>query len=366
MKALVVVPRTRTVELIDLPAPGAPGSGQVRVRTRQVGLCGTDKEIARFSYGTPPRGSDILILGHECIGEVCEVGPGVESLRVGDRVVPRVRRPCLHDRCAPCRAGRSDYCVTGDFREHGIKELHGFACEEWTDAEIYLHRVEPELGDVAVLTEPLTIAEKAMVTVGIVQSRLPQARDPRRSAVVIGGGPVGQLGAMVLRHAGYDVHLLGRAAAVGSIKAEALARIGAVYVSGEEVPASALPQRAGPIELVYEAAGASATAFEVLAELAPNGIFVFTGVPGRKQPLQLDGAALMKSLVLENKVVVGTVNAGPDAFEAAIADLRHFQSRWPGALAGLVTHRHTPEDAPRLLREGFSDGIKHVVVFAGD
>jgi len=363
VKAIVVVPGEQALRVVDVPPPGPLARGEVRVRTREVGLCGTDKEISRFEYGTPPPGDDILILGHECVGEVVEVGPDVAALSVGDWVVPQVRRPCPHARCAPCRAGRSDYCVTGDFTERGIKERHGFACEEWVDEAVYLHRVAPDLRAVAVLTEPLTIAEKALVTIDTVQARLPPGCEGGRSAVVIGSGPVGQLGAMAISRAGYRVHVYARSLAEGNPKAASAARVGAVYLSSEQIPAAALPDRVGSFEVVYEAAGASSLAFEVLSVLAPNGVFVVTGVPGRKQPLHLDGAAVMKSLVLNNQLVVGTVNAGPDAFDAALGDLREFETRWPGALAALVTHRHAPEDVPALLREGLRGGIKHVVSF---
>ncbi len=364
MKALAVFPAQRTLKLVDVPEPGALAEGQVRVLTHEVGICGTDKEIASFQYGTPPPGSDFLVIGHECLGEVIEVGPGVQGFSPGDLVVPRVRRPCPHTRCLPCRQGRSDYCTTGEYTERGIKGVHGFACEQWVESAPYLHRVENRLRAVGVLTEPLTIAEKALLTLETVQARLPGPRDMRagRCALVIGSGPVGLLGAMALLRADYRVHVYARSPAPNE-KAEAASRVGAHYLSSREVPASQLPARAGPLDFVYEAAGASGTAFEVLRTLGPNGVFVFTGVPGRKEPLTLDGAGLMRDLVLKNQLALGTVNAGPDAFALAISDLGRFESRWPGALAGLITHRHAPAEGPELLRSGLKGGIKHVLGF---
>ncbi|MBF5045475.1 glucose dehydrogenase [Aggregicoccus sp. 17bor-14] len=364
MKALAVFPQQRTLKMVDAPEPGPLAPGQVRVRTHEVGICGTDKEIASFLYGTPPRGSDFLIMGHECLGEVLEAGAGVQGFAKGDLVVPRVRRPCPHTGCLPCRQGRSDYCVTGDYTERGIAGAHGFACEQWVEDAQYLHKVERTLRPVGVLTEPLTIAEKALLTVDTVQARLPGPRDMRsgRRALVLGSGPVGLLGAMALLRAGYSVHVYARTPAPNP-KAEAASRVGARYLSSQEVPASQLPARAGPLDLVYEAAGASSTAFEVLKVLGPNGVFVFTGVPGRKEPLKLAGAELMRGLVMKNQLALGTVNAGPDAFAAAVADLGRFEARWPGELAKLITHRHRPEEAPELLRKGLGGGIKHVLTF---
>jgi hypothetical protein len=86
------------------------------------------------------------------------VGPAVSRLKRGDLVVPMVRRPCTHDECIACRAGRQDFCFTGDFSERGIKNRHGFMTEFVVDDERYMPVVPRTLRDVAVLVEPLTIA----------------------------------------------------------------------------------------------------------------------------------------------------------------------------------------------------------------
>ncbi len=74
MKAIAVFPKEKRMGMVDAPEPKVEGPGQVKVRMLEVGICGTDKEIARFEYGEPPEGSDYLILGHESLGEVVEVG----------------------------------------------------------------------------------------------------------------------------------------------------------------------------------------------------------------------------------------------------------------------------------------------------
>jgi threonine dehydrogenase-like Zn-dependent dehydrogenase len=121
-----------------------------------------------------------------------------------------------------------------------------------------------------------------------------------------------------------------------------------------------LEETTGSIDLVYEATGAAQLSFEALSELGTNGVFVFTGVPGRKGPVEIQASALMRRLVLENQLVFGTVNAGPDAFEAAISDLERFHSRWPGALGALITGRY-PISAYAELLSGPRSGIKQVI-----
>ncbi|MBN1203760.1 MAG: glucose 1-dehydrogenase [Myxococcaceae bacterium] len=361
MKAVAVFPKSRELRVIeDAPEPRLRSPTEVKVRTLEVGVCGTDKEILDFRHGAPPEGEDFLIIGHEALGEVVEVGERVQGLRPGELVVPRVRRPCPHEHCPACRHGYPDFCITGDYTERGILKAHGFCARYFVEDVAYLHRVPASLREVAVLTEPLTIAEKALREVAHLQERLPWEQRPGR-AVVLGAGPVGLLGAMVLLRAGYGTTVYSRAPRPNE-KAEVAEALGAPYLSSEQVSVEELRRRAGPVDVVYEAAGASKAAFEVLRGLGPNGVFVFTGVPGRKQPLELEGAALLKQLVLFNQVLVGTVNAADMDFDAALEDLGRFQARWPGGLERLITARRPPEEFEEAAsRKG--GGIKHVITF---
>ena len=124
-----------------------------------------------------------------------------------------------------------------------------------------------------------------------------------------------------------------------------------------------LAEQVGNIDLVYEATGASSIAFRVMEVIGTNGVFVFTGVPGRKAPIEVDTDVIMRNLVLKNQVVFGTVNAGHEAFEAAIRDLTLFQQRWPAAVRSLITGRY-PVEAYRDLLLGPARGIKNVLTFA--
>src|SRR5690242_20285148 len=135
MKAVAVFPGSQQVKLIEQDVPRLTRPGQVALRMRDVGICGTDKEICSFEYGTPPPGDDHLVIGHEAVAEVIDVGSAVEKLRAGDLVVPTVRRPCPHRHCLPCRSGHQDYCYTGDFTERGIKQAHGYLAEHVVERE---------------------------------------------------------------------------------------------------------------------------------------------------------------------------------------------------------------------------------------
>ena len=355
------------MRIVNAPEPQIESPHAVKVRMLRVGICGTDKEICRFEYGDPPAGSDYLILGHESLGEVVERGRDVSGFKPGDLAVIMVRRPCPRPDCQACRNGRQDFCYTGEFTERGIKQRHGFMTEFVVDEERYMVRVPAELRDIAVLTEPLTIAEKAFIQVLEIQHRLPwlspaAGSDPplsRRRGLVLGAGPVGLLGAMKLIAAGCTTAVYSLEPA-GSAKAKLVEKLGARYVSAADVKPTGLDEILGDIDLVYEATGASKLSFEVLGELGPNGVFVFTGVPGRKFPVELDSGPLMKRMVLENQMVFGTVNAGRDAFEAAIRDLAIFEKKFPDAMAQMITAHHRLEDFPSLDLQNLA-GIKHVI-----
>ena len=92
MKAIAAFPAERQVRRVNHAAPAEPRGEQVRVRTLEVGVCGTDGELCAFHFGHPPPREPYLVLGHEALGVVEAVGPEVTSLVVGELVVPSVRR----------------------------------------------------------------------------------------------------------------------------------------------------------------------------------------------------------------------------------------------------------------------------------
>lgn len=362
-----MIPSKREVGLLFHQTPKVTADHEVKVRTIEVGVCGTDREICSFAYGTPPLGSEYLVLGHEALGEVVQVGSKVSLFKPGDLVVPTVRRPCPHSQCVPCRLDRQDFCFTGDFTERGIKMTHGYLTEFFVEEERHLNSVPAELRDVAVLVEPLTVAEKALAQVWQVQQRLPWHRPSAdgqggghgKTAVVLGAGPVGILGAMALLLQGFKTYVYSRSPEPNP-KADVVNSIGAKYISSQRVPVKEFAKMTGPVDLIYEAIGVAEVAFDVAKILGLNGIFVFTGIPPEQAAVPVEADTLMRQMVLKNQVIVGTVNADRPAFEAAIRDLAAFKSRWPEALPQVITGRY-PMEAHRDLLIGKRAGIKDVI-----
>src|SRR5450755_4290135 len=104
MKAAVLPAAQVPVEILDVPVP-SPGTGQVLVKIEACGICHSDVFLA----AAPKMPKLPLILGHEAVGHVVELGSDVTTLRIGDRVgIAFLHHSCGH--CAFCLSGRENYC----------------------------------------------------------------------------------------------------------------------------------------------------------------------------------------------------------------------------------------------------------------
>ena len=375
MKAVAVFPEEHALRLVEHREPAILAPGDVVVRVLDVGFCGIDREIASFRTGSSPADSSYLILGHEALGEVVEVGSAVRRIRPGDLVVPTVRRPCRHETCRACRMGRPDFCLSGEYTQRGIKGAHGFLAERFSDDARWLQPVSRELRDVGVLTQPLALAETAIAELEQVQKRLPWAAlgetgGSGKRAVVLGAGPVALLGAMALVVRGYRVTIYsqgGRAGHGGRSghggKAEFAESLGAQFVRAEDEKLDSLVDRTGRIDVMLEATGATPEALAAMEQLGRNGVYLMTGIPGRRGAFTLDAGYLLHGMVQRNQVIIGPAHPSAEAYRAAIQDLALFSRRWPGALARLISSRMTIDEAPEAFRKPAA-GLKQVVAVA--
>src|SRR6266540_4361228 len=263
MKAVVVTPKQAgSGRLQEVPDP-TPQPGEVLVRVHEVGIDGTDAEILEGQYGEAPPNDDYLIIGHESLGRVGSVTDGVRDLAPGDWVVAMVRRPDPVP-CRNCAAGESDMCLNGLYTERGIKGLHGFLAEYYAEQPRYLVKLPEDLATVGVLLEPLTIAEKALDQIQLMQSRL--VWEPER-AVILGAGPVGLLAALLLRLQDLEVHVYDRTKP--GLKSELAEAMGAHYIWAEKrCLGHELANEIGPVDIIFEATGFSPLAFDAIDTVA--------------------------------------------------------------------------------------------------
>ncbi|QQQ73586.1 glucose 1-dehydrogenase [Saccharothrix sp. 6-C] len=325
MRALTLDPRTAdSLQVTEVPEP-APRPGELLVEGLAVGVCGTDKEIARAEYGWAPPGRDRLVLGHESLGRVTTAPPG-SGFAAGDLVVGIVRRPDPVP-CGACAHGEFDNCRNGDYTERGIKELDGYASERWCVEADYAVVLDPGLSRVGVLVEPTSVVAKAWEQVRRVGERA--WYEPRR-ALVTGAGPIGLLAAMIGVQQGLDVHVLDR---VEDGPKPLLARqLGATYHHGDvdEVASGLRP------DVVIEATGVGSVVLSAVRNTAAFGVVCLTGISSGGHTVDVDVATTNRAMVLENDVVVGSVNANPRHYRQAADALAKADPAW---LEGLISRR---------------------------
>lgn len=369
MRAIAIVPGSAGAYLVERPEPAIASPDQVKVKTLRVGICGTDREAVTGGRSRAPEGSKELVIGHEMFGRVVEVGSTVRRVKPGDFAVFTVRRGC--GQCSPCQMGRSDMCRTGKFLERGIDALDGYQTEIIVDREQYILRVPPELEPLGVLMEPLSVVEKAIDEA----LRLQTGRDPQaaiasawlvgRPCLVAGLGPIGLLGAMVLRLRGGEVYGLNVVDAANA-RVKWLVAIGGHYIDGRQVAPHQVEKHVGLMDFILDASGVAKLEFNLLDALASNGVYALTGIPEDGHPLQIPGAELISRMVLNNLLMVGSVNAAHGHFQMGAVDLRNAQLRWGAHIASLITNRFPPEKFAELVTKRQPEAIKEVVEWDGN
>jgi threonine dehydrogenase-like Zn-dependent dehydrogenase len=346
MKAVAVrPPQPKSARLIDVPRPACPADG-VLARVLEVGIDGTDRELQDGSYGQLPEGADHMILGHESLAVVEQVGPQ-SKFKPGDLVVPTVRRP---GDCAHCRAGEMDFCSDGIYRERGIWRADGYMAEAFAEQDAYLIPISPALRSTAVMLEPVSIAEKALRQTLRIQRRM---QWELHRAWIFGAGPLGILIAMVLRAQNIETMVYSREPG-DAIEAELIRVCGAEYVSSAQQPLDVLAKRPAP-DAIFEATGAPALVLRAPLLVARDGVVCLLGVSRPSGEKSLDEAKYNNEMVLGNRLVFGCVNSHRVDFEQGAKDLAGFDRLWPGLTKRLFTRRLPLDKFGDALDKGPAD-----------
>ena len=361
MKAIAVYPgHKNSVHLADLPKPSVeeiPNGRGVLVRVLRCGVDGTDKEINAAEYGAAPEGYDFLTIGHENFGRVEAVGPNVTELSPGDYVVATVRRKgsSMYD-----QIGTYDMTTDEVYFERGVGRRHGYLTEYYVDDPEYIVKVPDGLLHIAVIAEPLSVAEKGIIQAYEIQRRL-KVWQPRKAAV-LGSGTIGLLAALILRLRGIDVTAFARTPKP-YLNSDLLEAIGARYVSTRETSLRDAASLYGPFDLIYEATGFAPIVFEAMEALGKNGVLVLASVTGGDQMVEVPAARINLEFVLGNKVMVGTVNGNRGYFEAAVRDLAMAEAQFPGWVARLLTHPVQGLDNYQQLIDTLTSGKNVIKAF---
>jgi threonine dehydrogenase-like Zn-dependent dehydrogenase len=288
----VIYSRLSPVRFVDLPERPLPGPAWIRVRNRLCGICASDLHFVfldvdpRISPAALP-GTERIYLGHEAVGEVTEVGPGVATLKVGDRVILDSPEPnCLNQEikppCRHCREGNRTLCENSSLGQ-GLPGVGGGWGDGYTAHETDVYRVPDGLDDeTAVLVEPLSVGVRTALRC------LPQ---PDERALVVGSGMIGLsvIAAVRALSPGCRVTAMARY----PHQAEIARKLGAAeIIAGEDPYASAARITDGKLytgsfnnrmilggfDVVYDCVGSDRTVHDSLRWARAGGTVVLAGV----------------------------------------------------------------------------------------
>jgi threonine dehydrogenase-like Zn-dependent dehydrogenase len=374
MKAIVMMREKPGAHAFDLPKPEISQPDELLVRVKEAGVDGTDYNMIKHNLQDIAEGRNEIVMGHEMVGEVEDVGRDVTSVAPGDTVVMTVRRGC--GICEPCLHNQSDMCMTGLYKERGIHKRDGFFTEFVVDQEQYVVKVPPHLANFAVFTEPLSIAEKGIAQLRTIQSRFPWTCEhpdhdylsPEwggcKIALVLGAGPPGILAAALLRLA--EVYtFVADIVSEDSPKVHLVKHMGANYVDARGKKPNEIVElccgSSGRLDIIFEASGAAATAIELVNHMSRSSIYVMTGIPREELMIQVDAAQVMRQIVRNNQVIVGSVNSNRNHFEMALKDIPAINSRFGNMLEEMITHRFNLHDYEQIFAPTDDQHIKTVI-----
>src|SRR5580658_6102282 len=325
MRALTVAPGiANSARLDDIPEPPA-SDGAVLVRTLALGVCGTDRDIVAGDYGWPPPGQKRLVIGHESLGHVKEA-PADSGFKPGDLVVGIVRRPDPVP-CPCCAVGEWDMCRNGRYTERGIKERNGYGSDYFRVEPEFLIKLDPSLGMNGVLVEPTSVVAKAWDHTEQI-GRRSRAWQPK-TLLVTGAGPIGLLAALIGAQRGLDVHVLDHRE--NPEKKAIVRELGGTLHLGRVTDLDALKP-----DILMECTGAPSVVRDAFGRTASGGIVCLVGVSAPGHDLDVDIGGLNRTMVLDNDVVFGSVNANRRHYEDAVAALERADREW---LSRLITRR---------------------------
>jgi threonine dehydrogenase-like Zn-dependent dehydrogenase len=327
--------------LDEIPEPA--GAGTVLVQALALGVCGTDRELIDGKYGEAPPGRERLVLGHESLGRVVSA-PSASGFSAGDLVVGIVRHPDPVP-CPLCALGEWDMCRNGLYTERGIKQADGFGAERWASDPSFIVKVPSTLGLAPVLLEPASVLAKAWEHIDVIGQR--SQWTPRR-ALVTGAGPVGLMAALMAMQRGLETHVMDHNES--GPKPRLVQRLGARHHA--QFP-SFEP------DIVVECTGVPTVIAQAIGAAAADGIVCLTGLSAGAHGGTLDIAALNQSLVLENRVVFGSVNANLRHYRAAADALAAADLAWLGS----IVTRKVPLDRWREAYEKRHGDVKTVLLF---
>ncbi len=361
MKAIAIIPEHKNAFMTEREEPKIKDPYEIKIKIMQVGICGTDREEVEGGRADPPPGSKELVIGHENFGRVVEIGDAVTAVKPGDYAMFSVRRDCEVCICG----SHNDMCPKGEYTERGIKGRDGYQVAYAVDLERYVVKIPEAIRDIGVLAEPMSVSEKAInESVRIQCARIPGAEHARwikgKKALVAGLGPIGLLAAFILRLRGAEIFGLDIVEET-TLRPSVLKEIGGKYINGNQTKATDIDDVYGEFDLIFEATGVPKLEFNLIDALGINGIYVLTGIPAGKRPVDIVAAPLLQQMVLKNQIMLGSVNASVADFKRGIEELTAADQKYPDAIRKVITERVPVDEFQKAFEVHNVNSIKTVI-----
>ncbi|MDI7258964.1 MAG: alcohol dehydrogenase catalytic domain-containing protein [Thermodesulfobacteriota bacterium] len=315
MKAALLV-EPKKVEIREVPTP-SPGKGEVLVKIKEAGICGTDYALylGNLTSNFP------IIPGHEAAGEIAALGPEVKGRSIGERVTIQPNFPC--GKCPLCLNGRENICITK--ARLGI-DIDGVFAQYVSVPQKYVWPLPEKLSfSVGTLTEPLSVALHGI-------GKCPPSSGER--VLVYGAGVIGLLFVQLA--------ILSKGWVAAFDIAEPRLAI-AMELGAKKVFASTaeLEKEADSFSLIYETSGIAEAFSHIVKLCAPGGRVLLTGLPEREFPVST-AQIVRKGLIIQGSMIY------KDEFPAAINLLK--RGKIKSAL--LISEAYPLERLPQAF-EGF-------------
>ncbi len=317
MKGLVKTGAHAGLEWIDVERP-RPGVRDVILQVEAGGVCGTDHHIYEWNAWAANRVHPPLVVGHEFVGRVVEVGEDVRSVTIGERVSAEGHLYC--GQCFRCRTGLAHVCERGQIL--GV-DVNGGHAEFARVPEQNIWKIPPEIPlDIAAILDPIGNAVHVALSTPVAGA----------TVAIVGCGPIGCIASALAR-------ALGAHAVVGidvnEYRLSLAQTMGATHavLSGSENPVERVREisRGRGADVVWEMSGHPAAITQSFDMLRPGGEIVLFGLPANAVPIDLANAIIFRSATVRGvngRKIFATWYAAEDLLTSGRVDLR-----------AVITHR---------------------------
>jgi threonine 3-dehydrogenase len=283
MQAIVKAQRAPGLTVSTVPKPVA-GPGEVLIRVRHAGVCGTDLHIADWDAWAQGRIKPPLVVGHEFAGEVAALGPGVTEFQVGQLVTAEGHIICGH--CQACRTGNGHICkntrIIGVDRDGAFAE---FIAMPATNV-MTLDGIPTEIG---AIMDPMGNAFHTVLTAEI----------PGSTVFIVGCGPIGCFAVGIARAAGAAKVI---ASDVNPNRLALAKKMGAhvlINAAKDDVVRAVLAETGGEgVDVVCEMSGVPAALHQAFATIRMGGRVQLLGIPKGQVPVDFASEIIFKGITL--------------------------------------------------------------------